>query len=402
MLTLLLLHCLIVPTLDAMALSKVESADDQSGADSRSILQAQCDELFEEFSSEARRYIEGTHRAKTVEDAREFSRPNGTEYAARFMKIARDHPESPVAADALTKAILVDFAGPHWKEAIRLIRLNHVESPKIGPALASIAMDSTPPAVEPLLRSVLEENPAADVRAWAALALSQHLRRLAGEAENLRRYPERFERAASEFGLEETTRMRDRDPGLLRRESEKLLELVVEKYAAVAGTGGPSPAEVAAEELYSIRELAVGKPAPEIEGTDINGRPMRLSDFRGKIVALVWWATWCGPCMGMVSHERELIRRMEGRPFVLLGVNGDEDKGRLEYQMKERGIDWRSWYEGGPDGPISRRWNIKAWPTVFVLDSEGVIRYKGGRNVEDLDEAVEELLDEANNLKRDE
>src|SRR6478672_11619558 len=98
---------------------------------------------------------------------------------------------------------------------------------------------------------------------------------------------------------------------------------------------------------------------------------MKLSDYRGKVVVLTFWATWCGPCMQMVPHERELVRRMEGKSFVLLGVNGDEDKERLRRQSKEQQIHWRSFYDGGPGGPISRSWNVKGWPAVFVLDRAG-------------------------------
>jgi thiol-disulfide isomerase/thioredoxin len=352
-------------------------------------LQAECDELFERHAEEVRRYVERTHGAETNEEARRVPRPDGRKYAVRFMGIARDHPGTPLAADALTRAILVDFGGPDWREAIRSIRSAHAKSPRIGPALSAIAMDTRPPSVEPLLRSVLEANPAAEVRAEAALALSKHLRRLAGEAENLRRYPDRFERAAEEYGLEETASLRDRDTAALNRESERLLELVVEEYAEF-----PGPAERAAKELYRLHELVVGKVAPEIEGPDIEGNRMRLSDHRGKVVVLVWWATWCGPCMAMVPHERELVRRMAGKPFVLLGVNCDEDKGRLKYQMERNGVTWRSWLDGGPDGAISRRWNIDSWPTIYVLDTEGVIRYRGGRDEVGLEEAVTKLLGE--------
>ncbi len=119
---------------------------------------------------------------------------------------------------------------------------------------------------------------------------------------------------------------------------------------------------------------------------------MKLSDYRGKVVVLSFWATWCAPCMYMVPHERELVRRMEGKPFVLLGVNADEDKERLRYQSKELQISWRSFYDGGPYGPISKSWNVQGWPMVVVLDRNGIIRYKGGRDEKKLDESVEELL----------
>src|SRR5438477_7883977 len=75
--------------------------------------------------------------------------------------------------------------------------------------------------------------------------------------------------------------------------------------------------------------LAVGKPAPSLEGADVDGKFLGLSDFRGKVVAVDFWATWCGPCRRMIPHEKELVKRMQGRPFVLLGVSDDRSEDAL-------------------------------------------------------------------------
>jgi thiol-disulfide isomerase/thioredoxin len=358
--------------------------------------QAECDALFREISDAYRQFNEGTHKARTNEEARKFTLPDGTAYAARFLAMARAYPDDPVAADALVRVILVDFAGPHWKEAIERIKEKHTRSPRIGEALSTIAVDTTLPIVEPLLREVLKYNPSGGVRAEAAVALGQHLRRLADEAENMRAHPDRFDHAVARFGRDYVTRMRDRDVAAMRRESVSLYDLVVREFGqARVENHYPrwlSPVEAAQAELRSIRDLVPGKPAPEIVGTDVDGKSMRLGDTRGKVVVLSFWATWCGPCMAMIPHERELVHRLEGKPFVLLGVNVDEDKERLRFQTKDHQINWRSFYDGGPLGPISRSWNVHGWPTVFVIDAGGVIRYKGARDEKKLDEAVEESL----------
>lgn len=377
----------------AMAGGSDDAEGEGTRAGSRSAVGARSDALFEAYAAEVRAYREAGRRDGT-DATPPPAPPDGPAYAGRFLAIAREAgDDDPAAAEALTRALGVDFGGPRWKEAIGRIAERHVESPGIGPALRLMAMDTTPPEVEPILRAAMARNPHAEVRAQAALALSTHLRRLAVEAENLTRHPDRFERAARAFGRASTERMRDRDPDALRRESEALLERVVADHADIRGPAGePGPAEQAAAELFAIRELVAGKPAPEIEGVDADGVPMRLSDHRGKVVALVWWATWCAPCMAMVPRERQLVRRLEGRPFVLLGVNGDEDAARLRRQVEDRQIPWRSWFDGGPDGPISTRWNVRTWPTVFILDREGVIRFKGHRDQDGWEAAIEALL----------
>jgi len=96
----------------------------------------------------------------------------------------------------------------------------------------------------------------------------------------------------------------------------------------------------------------------------------------------------------MYPHERSLVKRLEGQPFALLGVNSDRDREALKKVMKKQGITWRSfWNGGGTGGPISSAWNVRGWPTIYVLDHKGVIRYKNVRG-ERMDEAVDALLAE--------
>jgi peroxiredoxin len=101
----------------------------------------------------------------------------------------------------------------------------------------------------------------------------------------------------------------------------------------------------------------------------------------------------------MYPHERSLVKRLEGQPFALLGINSDRDREALKKVMKKQGITWRSfWNGGGTQGPISSAWNVRAWPTIYVLDHKGVIRYKNVRG-ERMDEAVDTLLAEMKESK---
>jgi hypothetical protein len=97
----------------------------------------------------------------------------------------------------------------------------------------------------------------------------------------------------------------------------------------------------------------------------------------------------------MYPHERSLVKRLEGKPFALLGINSDP-KGRLQQTVKKENMTWRSWWDGGSTGgPIARAWNVDSWPTIYVLDDKGVIRYRDVREKE-LDKAVDALLAEMN------
>ncbi|MBI1325753.1 redoxin domain-containing protein [bacterium] len=175
-------------------------------------------------------------------------------------------------------------------------------------------------------------------------------------------------------------------------------------YAKVAAEYGnskmPEPysqmsfAELAKGELYVMDRLSTGMPAPELVGEDVRGSQIRLSEYRGKVVAIVFWATWCNPCMEMIPHERELVKRMEGRPFVLLGVNGDDDRSKASKAMDELSMNWPSLWSGTKVDSIAADWGVRSWPTIYVLDADGKIRYDAVRGA-DLDKAVDRLVEEA-------
>lgn len=94
----------------------------------------------------------------------------------------------------------------------------------------------------------------------------------------------------------------------------------------------------------------------------------------------------------MYPHERSLVERLRNEPFALLGINSDSDREKIKQTCKEKDISWRSfWNGGGTDGPISKAWNVSGWPTIYVLDENGVIRFKNVRG-EAMDKAVDELL----------
>lgn len=96
----------------------------------------------------------------------------------------------------------------------------------------------------------------------------------------------------------------------------------------------------------------------------------------------------------MYPHERSLVQRLEGKPFALIGVNSDADREKLKPILKREKITWRSFWNGGsPNGSISQAWNVRAWPTLYVLDARGVIRFRDVRDKK-LDEAVDQLLRE--------
>src|SRR5262249_2884714 len=84
---------------------------------------------------------------------------------------------------------------------------------------------------------------------------------------------------------------------------------------------------------------------------------------------------------------------LEKKPFALIGVNADKDRAVLLTALKQEKITWRSFLDGGPGGPIANAWGIKGFPSTYVLDHKGVIRYTNLRG-EKMEHAARELLKE--------
>jgi hypothetical protein len=100
----------------------------------------------------------------------------------------------------------------------------------------------------------------------------------------------------------------------------------------------------------------------------------------------------------MYPHERSLVKRLEGKPFALVGVNSDRDKAELKKAMAKENITWRSFWNGGSTaGPISTRWAIQGWPTLYLIDHKGIIRKKwvGSPGEEVMNKEIDKLVKEA-------
>ena len=146
---------------------------------------------------------------------------------------------------------------------------------------------------------------------------------------------------------------------------------------------------------HLISALTVGKIAPEIDGHDLDGAPMRLSRYRGKVVALLFSGEWCGICRAEYPYERFLLDLYKEWPLAVLTVNSDADAATAKRAYTARGLSLPSWFDGdghgGPRGPIASAWHVSGWPTSYLIDGAGVIRFINVRQ-EDLLKGVRQLL----------
>jgi hypothetical protein len=95
----------------------------------------------------------------------------------------------------------------------------------------------------------------------------------------------------------------------------------------------------------------------------------------------------------MEPHERSLVEQMQGRPFVLLGINCDGDREMVQQVSLRHQLSWRNWFDGEGSVPVSARYGVRSFPATYVLDANGVIRYRNLRSPE-LEQAAEMLVRE--------
>ncbi len=144
-------------------------------------------------------------------------------------------------------------------------------------------------------------------------------------------------------------------------------------------------------------EPAIGKAAPAIDAKDLNGQTVRLSDYRGKVVVVFFWASWCAPCMASIPEEKALLRRLADKPFVLLGVSCEGTAGEARKVVARHSIPWTNVHDGVPsEGKLAERFGVAGHgiPAIFVIDRQGVLRHKWVRSSEELGRLVDALIAE--------
>jgi peroxiredoxin len=318
--------------------------------------------------------------------ARDFIRDpeRGMVACAPFLKLARENPGDPAALDALQWVVTHSFASPQAAEAMNLLAQDDITSEQIG--LICCQLDffygASFKPVEHLFRAALRENPHREVQGVACLMLARRLKRDRENAVNERLHYQaeskgRIFEAVPKPGL--TAADLDR----MGKESESLYQRVIDEFGDVKSKSAAVLPFVDVEGTLGASArtelpLSIGRVAPEIEGEDLDGKHFKLSDYRGKVVVLNFWNEGCWICRESYPEERAWLKRMEGQPFVMLGINSGDSLESLRKLRAAGDVTWRFWVDGDlEEAKIYKHWNVRGWPSIVVLDRKGVIRYQG-------------------------
>lgn len=262
--------------------------------------------LVKEVKAAEREFEKAFEEAKTPQDQQKIRQEmitQSSKWYAHFLTLAENNPKDPAAVDALrwvisyNRALKYDPQSPRAK-AFKLLLRDHVKDEKMAAVCQVLRGEivdlySKEDKCRQLLRAVLEKNPHRPAKALACLALADQTERRLRQGRQFRDQPELAKRYESLAGKEAIEALVKADPEKLSKEAETLYERVVKDFTDIVDAKDGKIAEKAKDRLEVLRHpILVGKPAPEIEGEDIDGKGFKLSDYRGKVVLLDFWGNW--------------------------------------------------------------------------------------------------------------
>jgi thiol-disulfide isomerase/thioredoxin len=326
------------------------------------------DELIKEFRA-----------AKAPKEQKEVM----AKYAPRFLELAQKNAKDASAFDALVWVVQLsgdaklDKDAPITK-ALAILEKDFAKDKRVPQVIAPLAGRGDGSA-ERIAKAIMAKNPDRKAQAKACKALVKAFEqqvKTAAQIESNEKFREFLEKNR---GKDYVKNILDNAPKY-KKSAEAYKKMLATKYAG------------------AFPDLSIGKVAPEVVSKDLDGKEVKLSQYRGKVVVLDIWATWCGPCRAMIPHERELVKKLEGKKFALISISADAKKETLTNFLKKEPMPWVHWWNGTPGG-ILEDWDVQYFPTIYVLDHKGVIRYKDVRN-EEMDKAVMTLLKEMDEAKK--
>lgn len=146
--------------------------------------------------------------------------------------------------------------------------------------------------------------------------------------------------------------------------------------------------------LDTMKKLKIGNDAIDFKTTDLEGKSISPSDYKGKVLLLDFWATWCQPCKQEMPHVIDLYNTYHDKGFDIVGISMDNNRTALDSYLKENDMKWRQIYDGkGWQAEIGQFYAVSSIPATFLIDKQGKIRYKNVRG-DELKAAVEQLIKE--------
>lgn len=219
----------------------------------------------------------------------------------------------------------------------------HMKSPKLAPVCLAYAAARDPQSLA-LLEKIQANHAVQKVQGVAALAIAMRLRALGD------------------------------DPELMSKRLKLLRKAVID--SADVEIQGITVAKLAQDELYVIRYLTKGRVAPDLAGTDSGSKPLKLSDYQGKIIVLLFWNSGIDGVVPVLEAMTSLKRTYADRPVAVIGVNNDTVENLRSMQKTDSDLlDFPVFSD--PQNRLATEYRVGTWPMIYILDGSRKIQYAG-------------------------
>jgi len=145
-----------------------------------------------------------------------------------------------------------------------------------------------------------------------------------------------------------------------------------EQYVKMKTDNGPKTQR--AIRYINDPELARARLAPPFEATSIDGQRISLDDLTGKVVLLDFWATWCEACVAAMPHLREIAKKFEGQPLVVVSISLDASEDKWRAFVAKNEMTWPQCRDVGHPGTVAKLFGVQAIPHTFTIDADGVLQ----------------------------
>jgi peroxiredoxin len=308
--------------------------------------------LIDEYENSVRANTQKIIAATTEEEKNKYrsSIPSAGPCATKMMQLVQANLDKPDVVKAVSWLVTGAANFPEGQEALKMLGTTFADRQGIAEAVKQLEYHGLP--AEPVLKAVIEKNTHREEKAAALYALGAiHFKNFDASA--------------------------DRDSG--EASKNKALECFQQlntDYADVT-IQGFKLADFAAKMLFEMTNLQVGCEAPEIEGKDADGISLKLSDYRGKHVIVIFWGGWCHACHGILPLMNQAAAQLKDKNAIVLGVNTDIEseakKALADYQVAFRNV-----LDNTTSGPNTSLYNLRNFPTLYLIDPKGVIAIKNG------------------------
>ncbi len=264
-----------------------------------------------------------------------LAEPWSVPYSAFFLNLTRDLTAPDNAG--INRQAFVE----QRKQLIGAFERQHLKSPGIAPFCSALIGSKDPRSI-PILEKIAATHPEESTQGIAALCAALMLKHLGD------------------------------DPEVMKKRLGFLRQAII--MSADKSVGGRSVADIATDELYIIRFLTKGRIAPPLSGTDVGDRVVKLEDFRGRIVVLLFWDAKSTETDRIIGLTNQLVSKYHDRPVTVLGVT-PESIERIRTLQADGSILWNNIYD--PADKLASDYRISSRPAVLVLDQSGTIQFTG-------------------------